>query len=407
MLDNLKERLKQYNQEHLLKYYNDLSDEDKKNLIEQISSIDLEVLKIIDEEKEEKERGIIEPIDALKIPEINENIEKYHKIGIEALKKGKVGAVLLAGGQGTRLGIDKPKGMLNVGTNKELYLFEILINNIMKVVNDANEWVPLFIMTSDINDKDTKDFFAKNNYFGYNKEYITFFIQEMAPATDYSGKIYMEKKGKISMSPNGNGGWYSSMKKYGITDQLITKGIEWLNVFSVDNVLQKIADPYFVGATIDSGYSVGSKVIRKVDPYEKVGVMCKKDGKPSIVEYYELTEEMAVQKDESGERAYNFGVILNYLFNVNKLEKTLNNKMPIHIVEKKIPYIDDDGKVIKPENPNGYKFETLVLDMIEMMENCLVYEVDRSKEFAPIKNKEGVDSLVTAREMLKKNGVEL
>ena len=177
--------------------------------------------------------------------------------------------------------------------------------------------------------------------------------------------------------------------------------------FSVDNVLQKIADPYFVGATIDSGYSVGSKVIRKVDPYEKVGVMCKKDGKPSIVEYYELTEEMAVQKDESGERAYNFGVILNYLFNVNELEKTLNNKMPIHIVEKKIPFIDDDGKVIKPENPNGYKFETLVLDMIEMMKNCLVYEVDRSKEFAPIKNKEGVDSLVTAREMLKKNGVDL
>ena len=231
MLDNLKERLRQYNQEHLLRYYNELSDEDKKNLIEQISSIDLEVLKIIDEEKEEKVKGIIEPIDALKIPEINENIEKYHKIGIEAIKKGKVGAVLLAGGQGTRLGIDKPKGMLNVGTNKELYLFEILINNIMKVVNDANEWVPLFIMTSDINDKDTKDFFVKNNYFGYNKEYITFFIQEMAPATDYSGKIYMEKKGKISMSPNGNGGWYSSMKKYGITDQLITKGIEWLNVF--------------------------------------------------------------------------------------------------------------------------------------------------------------------------------
>jgi len=217
----------------------------------------------------------------------------------------------------------------------------------------------------------------------------------------------MIEKGKISLSPNGNGGWFSSMAKHKVLDKIKVEGIEWLNVFSVDNVLQKIADPYFVGATIDSGYPVGAKVIRKIDPFERVGVMCKENGKPSIVEYYELTEEMAYEQDASGERAYNFGVILNYLFRVEELEDILKNKMPVHLVEKKIPYLDDDLNYIKPEEPNGYKFETLVLDMINMMDNCLVYEVERSKEFAPIKNKDGDDSLVSAREFLIKNGVEL
>ena len=163
----------------------------------------------------------------------------------------------------------------------------------------------------------------------------------------------------------------------------------------------------FVGATILSDYPVGSKVIRKNDPFERVGVMCKENGKPSIVEYYELTEEMAMEKDASGEYAYNFGVILNYLFRVKELEEILNKSMPMHIVEKKIPFIDDNQNLVKPEVPNGYKFETLVLDMINMMDNCLVYEVERGKEFAPIKNKEGVDSLVTAREFLIKNGIEI
>ena len=174
----------------------------------------------------------------------------------------------------------------------------------------------------------------------------------------------------------------------------------------MDNVLQRIADPVFVGATISKDCVVGAKVVRKAAPDEKVGVMCLEDGKPSIVEYYELTEELMNAKNEKGDPAYNFGVILNYLFSVQALEKLMGN-LPLHIVEKKIPYLDESGRLVKPEEPNGYKFENLVLDMIHKMDSCLPFEVVREKEFAPIKNKTGVDSVDSARELLKKNGVEL
>ena len=182
--------------------------------------------------------------------------------------------------------------------------------------------------------------------------------------------------------------------------------MEWLNVFSVDNVLQKIADPVFVGAVLKHGCVCGSKVVAKADPYEKVGVLCLEDGKPSIVEYYEMTEEMIHLRDKQGKLLYNYGVILNYLFSVATLEKIMNENLPTHIVEKKIPYMDAEGNQIKPDKPNGYKFETLVLDMIHMMDNCLSFEVEREKEFAPIKNATGVDSLESARELMKKNGIE-
>ena len=183
-------------------------------------------------------------------------------------------------------------------------------------------------------------------------------------------------------------------------------GVEWLNVFSVDNVLQKIADPIFVGAVLKHQCVSGSKVVAKADPYEKVGVLCLEDGKPSIVEYYEMTEEMIHLRDKQGKLLYNYGVILNYLFSVEALEKIVNENLPTHIVEKKIPYMDETGNVVKPEKPNGYKFETLVLDMIHRMDNCLSFEVEREKEFAPIKNATGVDSLESARVLMKKNGIE-
>ena len=212
----------------------------------------------------------------------------------------------------------------------------------------------------------------------------------------------MEGKAKLSTSPNGNGGWFSSLAKAGLLDKIDELGVEWLNVFSVDNVLQKMADPVFVGATIEAGCVCGSKVVAKADPNEKVGVLCLEDGKPSIVEYYEMTDEMIHSKDENGRLLYNYGVILNYLFNVKTLTKIMNEYMPTHVVEKKIPYMAEDGQMMKPEEPNGYKFELLVLDMIRMMDNCLSFEVEREREFAPIKNRTGVDSLDTARDLMKK-----
>lgn len=355
----------------------------------------------------EQKRGSFSPLGAMELSEIEANKDKYTAVGIDAIKHCKVGAILLAGGQGTRLGFDKAKGMYNIGETKELYIFEQLIANLKKVTSAADAWVPLYIMTSEKNDEQTREFFREHDFFGYNPDYVKFFVQEMVPAVDFDGNVLVEAEDSLAMSPNGNGGWFKSLIKAGLDSDIREKGIEWLNVFAVDNVLQQIADPVFVGATIESGCVSGAKVVRKVDPYERVGAMCLEDGKPSIVEYYELTPEMAEAKDEKGTLLYGFGVILNYLFRVDKLLEIAEKSLPLHVVEKKVPYIDENGVAVKPETPNAYKFETLILDMVYMMDNCLSFEVDREKEFAPVKNATGTDSVESARALLKKNGIQI
>lgn len=407
MYNKILEKLTNYNQQHLLKFYDSLTQEQQKSLLDDIEKINFKILDNLNN-KEENSNYKLSPIDILTLSKIAENKEKYFSLGISAIKEHKVAAVLLAGGQGSRLGFDGPKGSLNVGINKELYIFEILINNLLDVLKQAdNTWIYLYIMTSAKNNTETIEFFEKHNYFGYNKDYVKFFVQEMAPAVDYNGKIYMEEKWKIALSPNGNGGWFSSLGRAGLLKQALNSGVEWLNVFSVDNVLQRIADPVFLGATIALNMPMGTKVLKKNAPDEKVGVICKKDGIPSIIEYYELTDEVNQILDENGERVYNYGVTLNYLFNINKLQNKSYDCLPVHLANKKIPYIDDNGNHIKPTENNGYKFETLILDMIRLYDDVLAYEVERNTEFAPIKNKEGVDSLESARELLKLNGVEL
>lgn len=355
----------------------------------------------------EQKRGSFSPLGAMELSEIEANKDKYTAVGIDAIKHCKVGAILLAGGQGTRLGFDKAKGMYNIGETKELYIFEQLIANLKKVTSAADAWVPLYIMTSEKNDEQTREFFREHDFFGYNPDYVKFFVQEMVPAVDFDGNVLVEAEDSLAMSPNGNGGWFKSLIKAGYDADLKEKGVEWLNVFAVDNVLQQIADPVFVGATIESGCVSGAKVVRKVDPYERVGAMCLEDGKPSIVEYYELTPEMAEARDEKGTLLYGFGVILNYLFRVDKLLEIAEKSLPLHVVEKKVPYIDENGVAVKPETPNAYKFETLILDMVYMMDNCLSFEVDREKEFAPVKNATGTDSVESARALLKKNGIQI
>jgi UDP-N-acetylglucosamine/UDP-N-acetylgalactosamine diphosphorylase len=192
-----------------------------------------------------------------------------------------------------------------------------------------------------------------------------------------------------------------------LCEDLHKRGVEWLNIYAVDNVLQRIADPVFVGATIDSGVNCGAKVICKTNPYEKVGVLCMDGTQPDIIEYYELTDEMANLKDENGDLAYCYGAIMNYLFRLTKLEEIVDKKIPVHIVEKKIECLCEDGVTRKPEKENGKKFEALAVDLIKLMGSVLPFEVIREREFAPIKNKTGVDSVESARELLKQNGVEL
>ena len=405
--NELKQVLKEHGQEHIIDAYEKLDEAGKNKLANQVSKIDWSMVTMAGHKELAQERGKLEPLSALEVDEINAKKDIYEAKGLEAIKAGKVGAVLLAGGQGTRLGSDGPKGKYNIGLTKDVYIFERLIRNLQDVTDKAGCFVPLYIMTSDKNNDETIAFFEEKDYFGYPREYVKFFKQEMAPSTDYDGKLLMEAADSLSLSPNGNGGWFYSMAVTGVLDDVHARGIEWLNIFAVDNVLQRIADLVFVGATIDSGRVSGAKVVRKADPNEKVGVLCLEDGRPSIVEYYEMTEEIINSREANGELSYNFGVILNYLFRVDKLEEIMNAKMPVHVVEKKIPYIDKEGNYHKPETPNGYKFELLVLDMIHLLDNCLSFEVVRNHEFAPIKNKTGVDSVESAQALLKENGVEL
>ncbi len=383
------------------------SPQENESLKRHLREIDWSILENIERKETVNERGVFAPLDAVEIREIAAREAEFRAIGLKAIREKKVGAVLLAGGQGTRLGLDKPKGTLNIGVNRELYLFEQLIRNLMDVTDEAGEYVPFYIMTSNINRKDTVDFFEEHAYFGYPREYVRFFTQEMEPACDYQGRVYMESPTRVVMSPNGNGGWFGSMVNAGLLSDIKERGIEWLNVFAVDNCLQRIADPLFIGATIAYGCESGAKVVRKASPDEKIGVLCTEDGKPSIAEYYEMTEEMATARKENGDLKYSFGVILNYLFSEKRLEEIADAHMPIHVVEKKIPHMDLDGNYAKPDEPNGYKFETLVLDMVHMMADCIPYEVDRTKEFAPIKNLHGTDSLDSARELMRGCGIEL
>lgn len=372
-------------------------------LVKQLEELDWSVLDYI--HGKEQKRGTFAPLGAMELPEIEQKKAQFREVGLEAIRAGKVGAILLAGGQGTRLGFDKAKGMFNIGETKELYIFEQLVRNLQKVTGEAGCFVPLYVMTSEKNDAQTREFFAEHDFFGYDRNYVKFFVQAMAPACDFDGNFLIEAEDSLAMSPNGNGGWFESLMRAGLDADIKEKGVEWLNVFAVDNVLQQIADPVFVGATILSQCVSGAKVVRKADPHERVGALCLEDGRPSIIEYYELTDEMAEATNENGSLLYGFGVILNYLFRVDKLMECQSKKLPLHVVEKKVPYVDLEGNTVKPTEPNAYKFETLILDMIYMMDDCLSFEVEREKEFAPVKNATGVDSVDTARALLKKNGV--
>ncbi len=400
--------LEKKGQTQLLAYYDELDEAGKAKLLTAIENINWDFEDALANPVDMSGKGRdIHPIAGLRRKEIEKREKEFEKIGVEAIKAGKVAAVLLAGGMGTRLGVDGPKGAYDIGVTKPLYIFEQQMKNLAEVNAKCGVRVPLYIMTSDKNHDQTTSFWKEHGYFGYPETEVKFFKQDMAPAVDFNGKIFLETKDTPALSPNGNGGWFTSLKRAGYVDELKARGVEWLNIYAVDNVLQRIADPVFGGATIDSGVNCGAKVICKTNPYEKVGVLCMDGDKPDIIEYYELTEEMANQKDENGDLAYLYGAIMNYLFRLSQLEEIVNNKIPVHIVEKKIESLCEDGVTRKPEKENGKKFETLAVDLIKPMKSVLPFEVVREKEFAPIKNKTGVDSVESARELLKLNGVEL
>ena len=399
-IQEIKTKLAKEGQMQLMRFFDQLGEAEKENLLRQIEHVDFDMIRhAMASPASASRESLIEPIHTVTVKEQETQQKRWEKVGREALSQGKAAAVILAGGQGTRLGFNGPKGTLNVGITKEKYLFEILLENIRRNTKGCEAVMPVYIMTSVVNHEATEQFLKAHDCFGYPKDKIHLFKQDMAPALSLDGKILMESPSSLCLAPNGNGGWFRSLLRAGLIEEMKADGVEWLNVVSVDNVLQNIGDPVFLGAAIDGGFGCGAKVISKVSPDERVGAICLRNHHPSVVEYTELTDEMRLARRENGEYLYQFGVTLNYLFKIADTEAKAGHTMPIHQAVKKVPCLDEAGNRIVPEEPNAIKMEYFIFDILEFFDDCLVYECIREDEFAPIKNKSGVDSLDTARDL--------
>lgn len=392
-------KLKKYNQEHILKY--DLNNKQQEELEKQIENIDFEQLKSLYEStKEEKciEEKRIEHIpytDKTKLTK-EEQLSLF-EIGEQIIKQGHYAVITMAGGQGTRLGHNGPKGTYALDTiNGKKYIFEIIIDRLKKAEKQYNVTIPWYVMTSKENHQDTILFLEKNNYFGYNKDKIKFFKQGELPLIDTQGKIILDENAKIKEAADGNGGIYEALSKSGMLQELKQNQIEWIFISGIDNILSNFVDPILLGLTIKENNVIASKSVAKANPQEKVGVFCKMNGKPKIIEYIDLPEEMAEELDENGELMYGEVNIGTYLYNRSVLENLANAKLPYHAAFKKSGYLNANGKFIEPDEPNVFKFETFIFDAFTRYDDMTIMRVKREDEFAPVKNRTGNDSPETA-----------
>lgn len=404
--EEMKTKVEKYNQKQVIANYEKSNEAVKQELAEQIERIDFEKINNLYESTKEEvsfENDVIEPIAYIEKSKLNnEELKKYLTLGEDAIKAGKYSVVTMAGGQGTRLGHSGPKGTFDIGLDSHKSIFEILADNIKEESEKYNIMIPWYIMTSKENNAQTEEFFKENNYFGYNKDYIRFFEQGKLPMCDENGKILVNEKGIIKEASDGHGGIFQSMKVGNITSDMKEKGVEWAFIGPVDNVLVKMVDPVLLGIMIDKKVQAGGKSVVKANPSEKVGVFCKRNGKPGVVEYTEISKEMAEQVDENGELVFGESHINCNLFSVNAIEEVANKNLPYHIAHKKASYLDENGNLVVPEKPNAYKFESFIFDAFDMLDDMAILRVKREEEFAPVKNAEGTDSPETARELYKK-----
>ena len=400
-IEEIKYTLKKYGQEHLLNFYDNLDERKQNKLLDQIENIDFELISSLYNKTKKQinnDEAHIEPIDFIDKYKLNEDYKYYEQIGEKAIRAGKLAVVTMAGGQGTRLGHNGPKGTYDIGLDSHKSLFELLLDYIKEQNAKYNVQIPWFIMTSKENNEATVEFFKKNKYFGYEKN-IYFFIQGQLPMIDTEGKILIGEDYLIKEAADGHGGVYESLVKSGMVEKMKQLGIEWVFIGGVDNCLVKMVDPVLMGIAIDKGVTAAGKSVVKANPHEKVGAFCKKNGKPSVVEYSEITDEMAEATDENGELLYGESHILCNLFNISAIERMGSEPLPYHSAFKKATYIDKDGNKIVPTSPNAYKFEAFLFDAFGEVDDMAILRVKREEEFAPVKNAEGVDSPETAREL--------
>ncbi len=400
-IEAVKPKLKKYGQEHLLKFYDNLDENKKEKLLKQIENIDFELINSLYDSTKgnaKKDNAKIEPIDFIDKYKLNDKYKYYEEIGKKAIKAGELAVVTMAGGQGTRLGHSGPKGTFDIGLDSHKSLFELLCDSIKEEAKKYDVQIPWFIMTSKENNKDTIEFFKKNKYFGYEKN-IYFFIQGELPMIDTEGKILIGEDGLIKLAADGHGGVYESLVKSNMVNKMKELGCKWVFIGGVDNCLAKMVDPVLMGIAIDKNVTAAGKSVVKANPHEKVGAFCKKNGKPSVVEYSEITDEMAEAVDENGELLYGESHILCNLFSVDAIERMGSNPLPYHIAFKKATYIDKDGNKVVPTSPNAFKFEAFLFDAFGEVDDMAILRVKREEEFAPVKNASGVDSPETARKL--------
>lgn len=389
-LNLVKNILAKYHQEHLLAFYDELSPEQQHKLIEQILSIDFnQILTLYKNSFLEDAKSTITPLIHIEKSALSSReIDNYIKIGEKIIKSNHFAIITMAGGQGTRLGYKGPKGTyplnLSIGTKS---LFQIMAEDIKRTNDKYKIILHWFIMTSEENDIQTKSFFRLNNYFDYPKEKITFFTQEKLPLIDLNGNLILQEPYIIKEASNGNGNVFNALSKNNIIKTLLAENIKWVSFGGIDNVLLKNCDPLFLGMIVQNGYQIGSKSIFKKEPLEKTAVYCKKDGKPSILDYTDITLELSESKIENTNTyLYREANMLSHIMSIDAIQKVSNTNLKYHRAFKKNAFVNFEGVKQVPDKPNTFKFENFIFDAFSYFDDMLLLRVNENEEFAPIKD---------------------
>lgn len=389
-----KQILKQYHQEHLWHFWEELTNEEKQLLVSQILSIDFtQILQLYHQSMTNEEilPDALSPLPYVDKAELSPSeIAFFEKIGNTSIANGNVAMVTLAGGQGTRLGYKGPKGTFELDLKPKKSLFEIICDNLKEINSRLQTTIPWYIMTSTYNDTATKFFFEKKNYFGYPKCAIFFFSQSELPIIDIHGNLMLEETYKIKEASNGNGDVFSALAKASYISQMKAQGIKWVFFAGIDNVLQKSVDPLLLGLAIHNGHLTASKTLRKENPEDKDWVFAGKHGRPSIVDCTYLTEEMKIKIDTSTGHDYFRDInMLSHLFHISSLEQLAQDSLPYHRAFKKNTFVNEEGMKQVPEKPNTFKFENFIFDAFSFFPSVQLLRVKKEEEFAPIKDFNG------------------
>lgn len=400
-------KLKPYGQDHVLRFWRDLSPHEQEHLASQIDKLDLPLVhRLIDywvlNSPEQHVIETIEPVDVIPVPAPDrDDARQAHEAGEEALGRGRVGLVLVAGGQGTRLGYDGPKGTFPIGPVTGRTLFEYHADKIRHAQRQYGVTLPWYIMVGETNEEATKAYFRENDYLGLSPENVRFFKQAMMPCVDEQGKFILDRKGALAMNPNGHGGCIPALIDEGIIADCKERGIDILSYFQVDNWAVQLVDPYFLGYHLLGDGQMSSKVKRKTAPREAAGVFCVCDGKVRVIEYTELDiYPQLLDTDDDGNLVHFAGNAAIHVIDTEFIERVYNryDEFPWHCSHKKIPYVDPGGQRIEPDEPNGYKFETFIFDALVYAEgHPVTLEIDRIAEFALAKQPTGPGGVDEAR----------